>query len=75
MSGGALALAAGLMLCAGVVRQWGAADFGALDPEVAMRQIIPGVGLTIAGTQALLASMYFAALHSAFDSSRRAPGP
>lgn len=74
-AGGALALAAGLLLCAGVVWQWGATEFGALDPEVAMRRIIPGVGLIIAGTQALLASMYFAALHSAFDSSRRAPGP
>lgn len=74
-AGGALAVAAGLVLCVGVVWQWGAADFGALDPEIAMRQIIPGVGLAIAGSQALLASMYFAALRSAFDSSRRASGP
>ncbi len=71
-AGGLAAVVVGLLLCVGVVWRWGAAEFGALDPEVAMRQIIPGVGLTIAGTQALLASMYFAALRSAFDSSRRA---
>jgi glycosyltransferase involved in cell wall biosynthesis len=71
-AGGLAAVMVGLLLCVGVVWRWGAAEFGALDPEVAMRQIIPGVGLTIAGTQALLASMYFAALRSAFDSSRRA---
>jgi glycosyltransferase involved in cell wall biosynthesis len=74
-AGGMAAVVAGLLLCVGVVWRWGAAEFGALDPEVAMRQIIPGVGLTIAGTQALLASMYFAALRSAFDSSRRTEGP
>jgi hypothetical protein len=70
---GAMAALAGFTLCAGLAWQWSAASFGALDPEVAMRQIIPGVGLAIAGTQALLASMYFAALRSAFDSSRRLP--
>lgn len=74
-AGGLAAVVAGLLLCVGVVWRWGAAEFGALDPEVAMRQIIPGVGLTIAGMQALLASMYFAALRSAFDSSRRAEVP
>jgi glycosyltransferase involved in cell wall biosynthesis len=71
-AGGLAAVVVGLLLCVGVVWRWGAAEFGALNPEVAMRQMIPGVGLTIAGTQALLASMYFAALRSAFDSSRRA---
>lgn len=71
-AGGAVAALAGFALCASLAWQWGASAFGPLDPEVAMRQIIPGVGLAIAGTQALLASMYFAALRSAFDSSRRA---
>jgi hypothetical protein len=70
-AGGALAAGLGLVLCATLAWEWGTADFGALDPQVAMRQIIPGVGLAIAGSQALLASMYFAALSSAFDSSRR----
>ncbi|MBK9136834.1 MAG: glycosyltransferase family 2 protein [Betaproteobacteria bacterium] len=64
----------GVALCATLAWRWGTSHFGALDPEVAMRQIIPGVGLVIVGTQSLLASMYFAALRSAFDSSRRSPG-
>jgi hypothetical protein len=38
-----------------------------------MRRIIPGVGLVILGTQSMLASMYFAALRSAFDSIRTVP--
>ena len=37
-----------------------------------MRQIIPGVALMLIGTQSLLASVFFAALRSAFDSSRLA---
>lgn len=71
--GGGLATIVGLVLCATLALRWGASNFGALDPEVAMRQIIPGVGLVIIGTQSLLATMYFAALRSAFDSSRRSP--
>jgi hypothetical protein len=38
-----------------------------------MRRIIPGVGLLILGKQTLLAVIFFAALRSAFDSSRRTP--
>jgi glycosyltransferase involved in cell wall biosynthesis len=68
--GGGSAALLGLALCIGIAVQWGVSDFGALDPNVAMRRVIPGVGLLILGTQALLASMYFAALRSAFDSSR-----
>lgn len=70
--GGVAAAAAGFALCASLAFAWSASSFGPLNPEVAMRQIIPGVGLAIGGTQALLASMYFAALQAAFDSSRRA---
>lgn len=70
---GAVATVAGTVLCVGLAVRWGASQFGALDPEVAMRQIIPGVGLVILGTQTLLACLYFAALRSAFDSSRRVP--
>ncbi len=70
---GALAATAGMVLCVGLTVQWGRAGFGALDPEVAMRQIIPGVSLVLVGTQSLLASVFFAALRSAFDSSRQAP--
>lgn len=70
--GGGAATLAGLVLCVGLALQWSASHFGALDPEVAMRRIIPGVCLLIVGTQSLLASMYFAALRSAFESSRPA---
>ena len=38
-----------------------------------MRQIIPGVALLLMGTQSLLASVFFAAMRSAFDSSRPLP--
>jgi len=69
-AGGAVA-AVGLALCAALTWRCSSTGFGALDPEVAMRQIVPGVALLIAGTQSLLASMFFAALRSAFDSSRR----
>jgi hypothetical protein len=39
-----------------------------------MRRIIPGVALLLVGTQSLLASVYFAALRSAFDSTRPQQG-
>lgn len=68
--GGGIATVVGAVLCVSLALQWGAANFGVLDPELAMRRIIPGVGLLILGTQSLLASMYFAVLRSAFDSSR-----
>lgn len=68
--GGGVATVIGMVLCVNLALQWGASNFGALDPELAMRRIIPGVGLVIIGTQSILAAMYFAALRSAFDSSR-----
>lgn len=67
---GGLATLAGLGLCAGLTWQWGSSGFGSLDPETAMRQIIPGVALLLMGTQSILASIFFAALRSAFDSHR-----
>lgn len=69
--GGVTALAGGA-LCVALTVQWGSAGFGALDPQVAMRKIIPGIALFLIGTQSLLASVFFAALRSAFDSSRPA---
>jgi hypothetical protein len=69
--GGGLATVVGLVLCVVPAVQWGASNFGALDPEVTMRRMIPGIGLLIVGSQSLLASIYFAALRSAFDSNRR----
>lgn len=62
----------GFSLCLSLTLSWGRSGFGALDPESAMRQIIPGVALLLIGTQSLLASMFFAALRSAFDSLRLA---
>ena len=70
---GGVAALFGLGLCASLTWQWGRSGFGALTPEEAMRQIIPGVALLLMGTQSLLASIFFAALRSAFDSSRHAP--
>ena len=70
--GGGIATLAGLALCASLTWQWGSSGFGALDPEAAMRQIIPGVALLLMGTQSVLASIFFAALRSAFDSRRPA---
>lgn len=72
MLGGAAALL-GLGLCASLTWDWGRSGFGALTPEAAMRQIIPGVALLLMGTQSLLAAIFFAAMRSAFDSSRSAP--
>lgn len=71
--GGGIAALVGLVVCAALTLQWSRSGFGALDPEVAMRQIIPGVALLLIGTQSLLASIFFAALRSAFDSSRHTP--
>jgi len=68
--GGAVAAAMGFAACVGLTLQWTRSGFGALDPEVAMRQIIPGVALLLVGTQAVLASIFFAALRSAFEAGR-----
>jgi hypothetical protein len=69
--GGVVASVIGGAVCLALAWQWSASHFGTLNPEVEMRRIIPGVGLLIAGSQSILASVYFAALRSAFDSSRR----
>ena len=68
--GGGVCALLGLTLCLGLTFSWGRSGFGALDPETAMRQIIPGVALLLIGTQSLLAAVFFAALRSAFDSLR-----
>jgi glycosyltransferase involved in cell wall biosynthesis len=67
---GALAATIGLAACVALTLQWTRSGFGALDPEVAMRQVIPGVALLLAGTQAVLASIFFAAMRSAFEAGR-----
>jgi hypothetical protein len=72
---GALTAAFGLALCLGLTWTWTRSGFGALNPEQAMRQIIPGVALLLVGTQSLLAAVFFAALRSAFESMRPERGP
>lgn len=74
-AGGALVALLGLTLCATLAWQWGYSGFGALDPETAMRKIIPGVALLLIGTQSVLASIFFAALRSAFESRVHYKGP
>ena len=70
LGGGLLALA-GLVVCGSLTWQWGSTGFRALDPEAAMRQIIPGVAMLLMGAQAVLSSVFFAALRSAFDMHAR----
>ena len=65
---GSIATMIGIVFCASLTWQWGRSGFGILLPEQAMRQIIPGVALLLMGTQSILASVFFAALRSAFDS-------
>jgi len=69
--GGAVLSVLGFLICAGLMVRWTQSGFGALDPEVTMRQIIPGLAMVLVGTQSLLASIFFAAMRSAFDSSRQ----
>ncbi|MBK6469450.1 MAG: glycosyltransferase family 2 protein [Betaproteobacteria bacterium] len=67
---GGLAAFTGLAISANLAWGWGLSGFGALSPEAAMRRIIPAMALLLMGTQSVLASIFFAAMRSAFDSSR-----
>ena len=69
--GGSAALV-GLAISANFAWSWGLSGFGALSPEAAMRRVIPAVALLLTGTQSVLASIFFAAMRSAFDSVRHA---
>ena len=71
--GGAVASVLGFGVCAVLTWQWGQAGFGALDPEFAMRRMIPGVALMLVGTQSCVAAVFFAAMRSAFESRRPRP--
>jgi hypothetical protein len=68
---GAVCSVAGFSLCLHLALQWGVTGFGTLQPEEAMRQIIPGVALLLIGTQSLIAALFFAALRSAFEALPR----
>jgi glycosyltransferase involved in cell wall biosynthesis len=56
------ALVAGLVLLAGAVAQWWAADFGHLDYARTMRWVVPGVTLTALGFQTILSSFFVSIL-------------
>ena len=45
-----------------LLRQWSAAGFGALDPVLSMREVIPAVTMMILGTQAAASALFAAAL-------------
>lgn len=57
-------LLSGLLWSAGLVYEWGAGGFGALDPADAMRAAIPAVTLMIVGTQAGAGALFGAALRA-----------
>lgn len=66
---GALLFFAGAYLCVELTLRWGLSGFGALDPEQAMRQLIPGTALVVLGAQSMLAAVFFSAVRSAIESS------
>jgi hypothetical protein len=69
-AGGALATLFGFASCAILAWHWGRGGFGALDPEIAMRQIIPATALMVVGSLSLLAAVFYATMQSAFESGR-----
>jgi len=58
-------MAVGLVLLATAVNQWRLHDFGNLDYASTMRIVVPGVMLTAAGIQALLASFLIGIMRTA----------
>lgn len=67
---GVVATAIGFSFSVWFAWKWGTSGFGVLNPDEAMRRVIPAVTLMMIGTQCLLASTFFAALRSAFESQR-----
>ena len=72
---GALLFLFGAYLCIELTLRWGTSGFGALDPEQAMRQLIPGTALVVLGAQSMLAAVFFSAIRSAIESSNHARVP
>ena len=62
VAGGLIAFLAGLIFIGVVVRDWSAADFGALDYRYTMRLVIPGVTLAAIGFQTILSSFFMSVL-------------
>lgn len=63
-----LIVGAGILRSLQLVAEWGGGGFGALDPVQVMRQAIPAVTLIIVGAQVGAASLFAAALRSAWQS-------
>ena len=59
---GALMLLAGLVGTLVAVWSWGAAGFGALDPSMTMREVIPAAVLLTLGVQTIFASFFLSIL-------------
>lgn len=67
---GALMTLVGIAALIAAVLSWKAASFGALDPRVTMRQVIPGVALMALGVQTIFASFFLSILE--INSKRQA---
>ena len=59
---GGLTLLAGMIGTVVAVLSWGAAGFGALDPSVTMREVIPAAVLLTLGVQTVFASFFLSIL-------------
>src|SRR5207247_2968481 len=61
LAGGAMTVLGGGALAA-AVWSWGSVGFGALDPEVTMREVIPALVLLALGVQTVFASVFLSIL-------------
>ena len=68
---GLLFIVLGLAVSVGLTVDWGAAGFGALDPEQTMRVAIPAVTLMIMGAQVAAGSLFAGALNFNWTSAER----
>ena len=59
---GALLTLAGAAAVAAAIWSWSAAGFGALDPRLTMRQLIPGAILLVIGIQTVFSSFFLSVL-------------
>ncbi|HEX6608402.1 MAG TPA: glycosyltransferase family 2 protein, partial [Chloroflexia bacterium] len=68
---GLLFMLLGLAVSVGLTVDWGAAGFGALEPEQTMRVAIPAVTLMILGAQVAAGSLFAGALNFNWNSAER----
>jgi len=71
---GLLFMLLGLAVSVGLTIGWGAAGFGALEPEQTMRIAIPAVTLMILGAQVAAGSLFAGALNFTWASAERLRG-